>query len=393
MAQPIRVGISHSFQTRGRQALAARERTIRMRADYLVTGGAGFIGCALATELIGRPGEDGEVRIAAVDSLHPQVHPSRSRPDALPAPVALHVMDVCDAEAWNRVLENQRPANVVHLAAETGTGQSLDLPTRHTHVNVTGSAQMLEAFDRAGYRPEHILLASSRAVYGEGRWVDPQSGDVFTPGHRPIEQLERGEFNVFAPSGAAARPLPHNQAEMFGNPVSVYGATKLAQEQIIKLWCLARDVPLTILRFQNVYGAGQSPHNPYTGIVGLFHRMAAAGRPIEVYEDGMIGRDFIYIDDIARCIAAALDRCPKTLRVLDVGSGDATTILEIARAIAGLYGAPSPAISGAYRYGDIRWAVAAMAPVKSELGFEARVSLEEGNQLLSAWLHDLGELG
>ena len=360
--------------------------------DYLVTGGAGFIGCALATELTGGALADGDVSIVAADCLHPQVHPDRSRPDALPRSVDFHEMDICDGDAWDRVLADLRPISVVHLAAETGTGQSLEIPTRHTHVNVTGTAQMLEAFDRANYRPQHIVLASSRAVYGEGRWVDPVDNRIFRPGHRPVEQLERGEFAVIAPSGRPARALPHDQTAMSPNPVSVYGATKLAQEQIMTLWCLARRVPLSILRFQNVYGVGQSPHNPYTGIVGLFHRVAAAGSSIEVYEDGMIGRDFIYIDDVARCITSALEKPPTSERILDVGRGEATTIIDAARAIASLYGAPEPRISGAFRYGDIRWAVAATDDLRSELAFQSQIGFEEGNRRLSEWLVDLGQV-
>jgi dTDP-L-rhamnose 4-epimerase len=362
-----------------------------VRLNYLVTGGAGFIGCALAGELARAAKAD--LRMVAFDCLHPQIHPGRSPPEALPPSVDLRVADVCDAKAWDSLLAEFEPSGVVHLAAETGTGQSLEVPTRHTHVNVTGTAQMFEAFDRVGVRPEHIVLASSRAIYGEGQWLDPANNRVFSPGHRPVEQLERGEFKVVAPSGETARPLPQDQAETAPKPVSVYGATKLAQEHIATLWCLARRVPLSILRLQNVYGAGQSPHNPYTGIVGLFHRIAAAGSPIEVYEDGQIGRDFIYIDDVADCIASALKKPPESLRVIDVGTGKVATILDVARGIANLYGAPDPLISGAFRYGDIRWAVAATDGLESNFGFLPRIGLDEGNKRLSAWLGDVGQLG
>ena len=351
-------------------------------AEYLITGGAGFIGCALSAELIG----SGDApSIVAIDALLAQVHPAGTRPAALPAAVQLTVMDVCDAPAWDRLLADIRPETVVHLAAETGTGQSLELPTRHTHVNVTGTAQMLEAFERAGHAPKHIVLASSRAVYGEGQWLDPADGLAFTPGNRSVDQLERHQFDIRAPSGAVAQPLPHNHLTTPTEPASVYGATKLAQEQILSLWCAARGVSLSVLRLQNVYGAGQSPHNPYTGIVGLFHRVAAAGQAIEVYEDGLIGRDFIYIDDIARCFLKAI-QTPANRRVLDVGTGSAMTVLESAKTIAALYGAPEPRISGAFRHGDIRWAVADPQPLAEALGFTAEISFEEGSARLSEWL-------
>lgn len=333
---------------------------------------------------------DSNQSIIAIDSLLPQVHRECARPPHLPEPVRLIVMDVCDAGAWDRLLSEVRPETVVHLAAETGTGQSLELPTRHTHVNVTGTAQMLEAFERSGHIPQHIVLASSRAVYGEGQWLDPADGEIFSPGNRGADQLERGEFAILAPSGAKARPLPHNHAETPPLPASVYGATKLAQEQILMLWCAARGVPLTVLRLQNVYGAGQSPHNPYTGIVGLFHRVAAAGQPIEVYEDGLIGRDFIYIDDIATCFTNAIQSAPADRRVLDVGTGSAMSVLDAARTIAALYGAPQPRISGAFRHGDIRWAVADPGPLAEALGFKAQISFEDGSGRLSEWLQTHG---
>ena len=361
-----------------------------MELDYLITGGAGFIGCALANELVRSCQGCGPPSILAVDNLHPQVHSTPVRPKALPAAAQLAIMDVCDEAGWDRLLADVDPKVLVHLAAETGTGQSLNLPGRHTNVNVNGTAKMLEALDRAGRRPSHIVLTSSRAVYGEGAWLDPRDGSTFTPGQRTVDQLERGQFAVMAPSGEPAVPLPQNEAVTRAGPASIYGVTKLAQEQILTLWCAARGVPLSILRLQNVYGAGQSPHNPYTGIVGLFHRVAAAGSVIEAYEDGLIGRDFIYIDDVAKGMAATIEMPPAERRILDVGSGFATTILDAARTIANLYGAPDPRISGAYRLGDIRWAVAAVDAIKDELGFCPQIGFEQGNRLLSAWLRQLG---
>lgn len=358
-----------------------------MEVDYLVTGGAGFIGCALASRLLEKAGSSRAPSIVALDNLHPQVHPNRLRPDALPQPVDLRLLDVCEANDWEGVIERYRPTTVVHLAAETGTGQSLDEPSRHTEVNVTGTARMLEALDRANHRPTHMVLASSRAVYGEGCWADPETHEMFMPGHRSVEQLTSGQFDVIAPSGAVAQPLPHDHSRMSPLPTSIYGVTKLAQEQILGLWCMARGIPLSILRLQNVYGPGQSPHNPYTGIVGLFHRVAAQGLPIEVYEDGMIGRDFVFIEDVVECIVAAIARPPDKRRLVDVGSGVATTILDAARNIAAIYDAPDPRITGAFRHGDIRWAVAAPGDLRAELGCTVSIDFSEGNRRLSEWLH------
>lgn len=356
-----------------------------MDIDYLVTGGGGFIGCSLAAELL----RAGAHRIVAIDNLHPQIHPPTVAPP-LPPQVELRVMDICDPAAWDRVLKDIRPQAIVHLAAETGTGQSLDLPVRHTQTNVVGTAEMLEAFGRAQLTPSHILLSSSRAVYGEGVWLDPADGTPFSPGLRTREQLERGKFKIIAPSGRTAEPLVHLQTQIQPSPVSIYGATKLAQEHLLTTWCNARGVPLSILRLQNVYGAGQSPRNPYTGIVGLFHRTAAEKLRIQVYEDGQIGRDFIYIDDVARAMTAALQQPPRTSRTLDVGSGSAMTILEAARAIAAIYDAPEPEVTGAFRYGDVRWAVCDPTDLIGDLGAAAQIGFTEGNLRLSNWLAETG---
>lgn len=357
--------------------------------EILVTGGAGFIGCALAQRLLADV-ETGGWSIAALDNLHPQVHPEHVRPAALPHAVRLFEQDVCDAAAWDDLLAQVRPRRIVHLAAETGTGQSLDLPSRHTHVNLTGTAVMLEALDRHGCRPGQILLSSSRAVYGEGDWIDPVTGQRFSPGQRDRAALQAGRFHVIAPSGQPAQPLPHDAAQTQPAPASVYGATKLAQEHVLQAWCAARPTRLTILRLQNVFGVGQSPFNSYTGIIGLFHRIAAAGQAIEVYEDGQIGRDFIAIDDVVAALAAALKNPPSAPGAIDVGTGTPLTILAAARMIAALYGAPEPRITGAFRDGDIRWATAATDRLQRELAAAASIDFETANRRLSQWLQECG---
>lgn len=357
--------------------------------DLLITGGAGFIGCALARRLMADAGIQ-PFQIVALDNLHPQVHPDRVRPMALPDTVELVEQDVCDAAGWDILLARVRPRHIVHLAAETGTGQSLACPARHAHVNVTGTATMLEALDRHHCQPDQIVLASSRAVYGEGDWRDPATLLLFRPGRRDHAALQNGYFDFVAPSGQRAVPVPHDAAQTFPEPVSIYGATKLAQEHVLQAWCAARSTSLTILRLQNVFGVGQTPFNPYTGIISLFHRLAAAGETIEVYEDGEIGRDFIVIDDVANAFASALARPVSSPGAIDVGSGAAITILQAANAIAALYEAPKPRITGSFRDGDIRWAVAATERLQRDLGITASRDFVKANRHLSRWLRATG---
>lgn len=343
----------------------------------LVTGGAGFIGCALSHHV----GVEAE-RWVVIDSLHPQVHPSQDRPADLSDKAQLVVGDVTDATVWDRVLADVKPDVIVHLAAETGTAQSLDEATRHANVNVVGTTQMIDALGRHGHLPSHVLLSSSRAVYGEGMWRSAD-GQTFAPGMRTHAQFERGEWDF----GGAA-PIPSIAAETVPAPTSVYGATKLAQEHILRAWAGARDLPLSVLRFQNVYGPGQSLINPYTGIVSMFSKWAKAGQSIPVYEDGLITRDFVYIDDVATAIMAALRAVPEPAekRTLDIGAGVGTTILELAQTIAAFHRAPEPHINGKYRDGDVRHAECDISASRAGLNWDPQVDLTEGISRLQDWI-------
>jgi dTDP-L-rhamnose 4-epimerase len=283
---------------------------------------------------------------------------------------------------------------VLHLAAETGTAQSLTESTRHALTNVVGTTTMLDAFVRNDAMPQHIVLTSSRAVYGEGAWRGAD-GVVFNPPPRSHAQLDRAEWDHRDSRGDAAQALPMDAATTQPSPSSIYGSTKLAQELVLRNWSAAFSTPLSVLRLQNVYGPGQSPHNPYTGIVTLFHRLASRGETLDVYEDGDIGRDFVYIDDVVSAILAAIARPPgpEESRILDVGTGVGTTILEAASMIAEMYGAPAPAISGKFRDGDVRHAVADISRTTEALAWSPEWSFAAGSAVLSEWLKQGGFLG
>jgi dTDP-L-rhamnose 4-epimerase len=345
----------------------------------LITGGAGFIGCALARRLVSA-GYD----VAVMDVLHPQVHTSRGRPADLQADVSLLTGDVTHAPDWDAVLRLVTPDQIVHLAAETGTGQSLVQATRHGSVNVVGTTQLLDAMTRAGLAPEQLILASSRAVYGEGAW---RSGDhVFYPGPRTHAQLVAGKWDPVGPDGAQAVPLPSRADRTDARPCNIYAATKLAQEYLLLAWVAAHDVPLSVLRLQNVYGPGQSLTNPYTGIVSLFGRLARAGRCLEVYEDGQIVRDFVFIEDVASALTASVAKPAERVRLLDIGCGAATTIDELARRTAELCGAPEPKVVGNFRDGDVRAASCDIQPAVAAFSWQPEWPLERGLPALLDWI-------
>jgi dTDP-L-rhamnose 4-epimerase len=342
----------------------------------LVTGGAGFIGCALSKRLA----ETSE-RWLVLDNLHPQVHASRVRPAELHSAAELVVGDITDPSVWTKVLKNFRPNTVVHLAAETGTAQSLREASRHAEVNVLGTTTMLDGFGAVGHIPSQFILSSSRAVYGEGEWRRAD-GTTFLPGQRSHAQLEAAHWDF---DGATA--LPSEASRTWPAPTSVYGATKLAQEHLLSAWAGSHGSALTVLRFQNVYGPGQSLSNPYTGIVSLFSQLAMRGESIPIYEDGNITRDFVFIDDVADSLATVLVKSPAANpSVFDVGSGVATTILELAKQIAHFHGAPAPIVNGAYRDGDVRHAECDISRTTALLDWRPTWEVSRGMAALQEWI-------
>jgi len=341
----------------------------------LVTGGAGFIGCAISSLI-----KNQFDRVVALDNMHPQVHPTSQRPARLDPAIELVVGDVTEAATWDTLLADFKPDVVIHLAAETGTGQSLTEGTRHANVNVVGTTRMLDALVAHQCIPKRVVLTSSRAVYGEGAWVNGH-GDISYPGQRSRTQLEAGTWDF-----PGLKCLPFEATRTEPRPTSIYGATKLTQEMVLNAWALSFGVEVGLLRLQNVYGPGQSLTNPYTGIVSLFSRMAKAGKTIPLYEDGEIVRDFVFIDDVARAIARLATGVVPSNVAYDVGSGEATTIVQLARMIATIYGAPSPQINGAFRNGDVRAASADITRTRVELGWSPEWSVQSGVEALCEWI-------
>lgn len=340
----------------------------------LVTGGAGFIGCAMSTALANR-----FKRVVVLDKLHPQIHKKRERPAALDSRCELIVGDVTDAAVWDALLPDCKPQAVVHLAAETGTGQSLTEATRHAMVNVVGTSQLLDGLYRHGCIPERLVLSSSRAVYGEGLW-ERADGSLFAPGQRTLAQLQARNWDF-----PDAKALPFRANMTPPAPTSIYGGTKLAQEHLMSAWALANGSSPRFLRLQNVYGPGQSLSNPYTGIVSLFVRLAKSGKAIPLYEDGEMTRDFVFIDDVASALMAALDAESGDF-VLDVGIGKAASVREIAEIVARRYHAPQPLVSAQFRNGDVRHAACDISDTLARLQWKPGVGLQDGLARLCEWI-------
>jgi dTDP-L-rhamnose 4-epimerase len=289
--------------------------------------------------------------------------------------IASHLERIQDCEA------------VVHLAAETGTGQSMYEVARYTDINAGGTGALLQLV-AAGSLPglRKLVVASSRAIYGEGKYHCARHGVVY-PFTRPAEQVADGDYEVHCPQcDGPATSLASDEATPAA-PLSIYALTKQYQEQATLIVARSRGLDAVALRFQNVFGPGQSLSNPYTGVLAIFANQARAGAPIVIFEDGHESRDFVYIDDAVESIVRCLQPQRTGQRVLNVGSGRAISILEVARTMNSYFGGRSAVtISGAYRVGDIRHNMADIKRLKEELGFTPRWCFEDGVKQFLQWV-------
>lgn len=350
----------------------------------LITGGAGFIGSALAIALEKR-GDD----ITILDNLSPQIHGDYPYESALvqrlPTSVRFIRGDVRDRDAWASVLAGQEL--IVHLAAETGTGQSMYEIDRYVDVNARGTSILLDMLAKREAGSESVrrlVVASSRAIYGEGKY---QGRDGFVyPGARALEDLQNGVFECRDPdSGDIASPVPTDETSRI-HPSSIYGITKQVQEQLILTGGAALGIGALALRYQNVYGPGQSLKNPYTGILSIFSTLLLQGKDVNIFEDGKESRDFVFIDDVVAATIAAIDS-DVTGKAYNVGTGEATDVLTVAQLLKSNYGCGGEIkVSGNFRVGDIRHNIADLSAIRQEIGFVPKVSFVEGVRAFSQWV-------
>jgi dTDP-L-rhamnose 4-epimerase len=354
-----------------------------MKKNILITGGAGFIGSNLALNLL----SSGHT-VTVLDNLSPQVHGDAPEKSPLFLSIKDKVEfiqgDVCDRQQLQRALKNNQI--VVHLAAETGTGQSMYEIAKYTRVNVQGTALMLDVLANENIKVEKIVLASSRAVYGEGKYRCEEHGPIY-PLSRSDENMSRGDFEVKCPiCNKDAEALSTDENSLL-HPSSIYGITKQIQEQLIFTIGKALQIPTVIFRYQNVYGPGQSLTNPYTGMLSIFSTRIRNGSGINIFEDGKESRDFVFIDDVVAATVRGIELEGLHAEVLNVGSGVASDVLSIANTLKRLLnGTASIEVSGQYRQGDIRHNFADLTKVRAVLGFEPSVTVEEGLRRFVTWV-------
>lgn len=354
-----------------------------MAEHVLITGGAGFIGTRLARRLV-----DAGHTVTVLDALIPQVHgadPLASSPllKSLEGVADVVRGSVTSTDDIRRALD--RATIVVHFAAETGTGQSMYEIDRYVAANVGGTAKLLDLLTNEPHTVKRIVVASSRSIYGEGAYKTG-NGTVVYPPHRADADMAEGDFRVLGADGEELTLIPTNEGARL-HPSSVYGITKQMQESLIMTVAPVIGVEPVSLRYQNVYGPGQSLKNPYTGILSIFSTLIRQGKSINIFEDGLESRDFVYIDDVVEATFLGITHPAAAGGVFNVGSGVATTVNDVVATLFSAFGSDVPThISGNYRLGDIRHNVADTSRLRDVLGFTAQTSFDDGVRRFVQWV-------
>jgi dTDP-L-rhamnose 4-epimerase len=348
----------------------------------LILGGAGFIGASTARQLATAGHE-----VVIVDSFDPQIH----GPDPRTSPTAHDLwgkFDIRIADALDAVADDSLWVgvdSVLYLAASTGTGQSMYDVQSYCRNNVSVAAALAEQLLKRQTQIRRLVVSGTRAVYGEGAWRCAQHGRRF-PGTRSAAAMQQGRFDAQCPVCCGALTPDASREDDPTAPASIYGITKLAQEQLVLNACASAGIPATAFRYQNVYGPGQSLRNPYTGILSIFTQLIRKEGELNIFEDGLATRDFVYIDDVAEYNMRALISDRPGTDVLNIGTGERQTILDVVAALGrALRLTPRYKVTGQFRVGDIRHAAADISRTRAALGTIALTPFYSGVQSLVEW--------
>lgn len=341
----------------------------------------GFIGSYITDELL-RRGH----RVRVFDNLDPQVHPTGALPEYARSEVEFVRGDVRDYEAFRKALDGIEV--VYHKAAAVGMGQSQYEIKRYVDCNISGTANLLDLLVNHQNRVEKVVIAASQSSYGEGAYHCDEHGPQ-RPGLRPAAQLERQEWEAQCPvCGGDLTPVPiGEEAERIC--YAIYAMTKMSQEDMVLNIGRTYRIPSVALRYFNVFGPRQSLSNPYTGVTAIFMSRIKNGSSPVIYEDGNQSRDFISVHDIVQANMLAMERPEADYQAFNIGSGLRTSIRQVAEVLAKVFGKPDlpMEITRKYRSGDTRHCFADISRAKTVLGFEPRVSFEDGMAELVKWAH------
>lgn len=354
--------------------------------QILITGGAGFIGSNLALKLISKGYE-----VTVLDNLSQQIHgehpeTTSSLYQSIMGKVRFIKGSITSREDWLKALKGIEC--VVHLAAETGTGQSMYEIQKYVNVNIGGTALLLDILTNIKHTVKKLVIAESRAIYGEGRYYSEELQQYVYPLERIDENMAKGDFEVKYPGCTKSLQLVATTEDSKIHPTSVYGITKQVQGQLVHLVCPSIGIATVSYRYQNVYGPGQSLSNPYTGILSIFSTRIKNGNEINIFEDGKETRDFVYIDDVVDATILGIEKEEANGHVFNVGTGIPTDVLTVANTLIEKYGIQVPVrVSGNYRLGDIRHNYADITAARKILGFEPKWNFSDGIGEFVKWVN------
>ena len=349
--------------------------------NILITGGAGFIGSNLSLKLI----EKG-FNVTVLDNLSPQIHGENPIKKSF---LFLNIKDrvkfingnITSKTDVSEAIKDQDA--IVHLAAETGTGQSMYEIFRYTDVNIGGTALLLDLLSNSEHKVKKVVIASSRSIYGEGKYWSKKQNQYVYPKHRNETAMLNGNFEL----GEGDFNLEPTDEESKIHPSSVYGITKQNQEQMIMTVCPTIGIDPVAFRYQNVYGPGQSLSNPYTGILSIFSTLIRNEKKLNIFEDGKESRDFVFIEDVVDATILGLEKSEANNNVFNVGSGEATSVISVAKELLKNYNKNCEiTITGNFRLGDIRHNYADLKKIKSMLNFTPEYNFNKGIKLFCDWV-------
>lgn len=352
----------------------------------LITGGAGFIGSNVALKLV-----DMGVKVTVLDNLSPQIHgdnPEETSPlfRSIKDKVTFIKGTVTSRLDWEKALAGVDV--VLHLAAETGTGQSMYEIEKYVNVNIGGTAILLDILTNNKTAVKRVVVAESRAIYGEGKYWSEELSSFVYPEERPEETMAKGDFEVKYEGCSRPLKLVGTTEDSLIHPGSVYGITKQVQGQLVHLVCKSIGIESVSFRYQNVYGPGQSLSNPYTGILSIFSTRIKNGNGINIFEDGHETRDFVFIEDIADATILGMTVPGISGHAFNIGTGVATDVLTVANTLIKHYGIDVPVtVSGNYRLGDIRHNYADITKARILLGYKPKWTFDAGIKKFTEWVN------
>lgn len=355
----------------------------RLIMNILITGGAGFIGSNLSLALIAKGH-----KVTVLDNLSTQIHgenpeETSSLYKSIKEKVNFIEGTVTSRLDWEKSIEGQDV--IVHFAAETGTGQSMYCIEKYTEVNIQGTAIMLDILANKPNKVKKVVVASSRSIYGEGKYIHPELGNVY-PNHRNEDAMLAGDFDVKYGDSSSLKLVATDEESKI-HPSSVYGITKQNQEQMIMTVCPTLNIAPVAFRYQNVYGPGQSLSNPYTGILSIFSTQIRNNNGIQIFEDGKETRDFVFIDDVVNATIKGIEKEDANNEVFNVGTGVATDVLTVANTLIKAYGIDVPVkVTGKFRLGDIRHNYADMTKIENLLDFKPQIYFKDGIEAFTKWV-------